>query len=226
MVADGVGGLNAGEVASKICCQYVGRKVLTWLDASMSDIRYSEAENVIMKSVRKANDIIINRMRSQPECKGMGSTLTACIFLGKKSGLETVQAMLVNQGDSACYAIGKRITRLTKEHTLVSELVASGQITPEEAKVHPQRNVITHAMGMDPFPEPDIYKVELKKQVQILLSSDGLLNHLSDEEMFSIITSEKDVRSACEALVNEANQRGGADNISVIMIRRDDYDEV
>jgi protein phosphatase len=156
----------------------------------------------------------------------MGSTLTACILLGGKSGSEAVQAMLVNQGDSVCFAIGKRITRLTKEHTLVSELVASGQITLDEAKVHPQRSVITHAMGMDPLPKPDIYKVEVKRQVQILLSTDGLLNHLSDEDIFSMVTSKKDVKSACEELVNEANLRGGADNISVILLRRDDYAKI
>lgn len=223
IVADGVGGQNAGEVASRICCQYVGENVLGWLDSVKQDVSYSDAENIIMPSVNRANDAILRRMESQPECKGMGSTLTACITLGKKPNSDIIQAVILNQGDSVCFAIGKKITRLTREHTLVAELLASGNLTPEEAKTHPQRNMITHAMGMNPLPKPDLFKVEIKKHIQLLLSTDGLLNHLSDEEIFMTVTSHNDLKSACETLLNKANQRGGVDNISVILARRDDY---
>jgi len=223
IVADGVGGQNAGEVASRICCQYIGDNILEWLDTAPLTTGFSDAVKKVLPVVESANQKILEHMQTHPECRGMGSTLTACIFLGRKPDSDLIRCVVVNQGDSVCFAIGKKITRISKEHTVIADLLASGKITPEEAKTHPLRKVITHAMGMNPMPRPDIFKVEVKRHVQILLATDGLLNHIPDDEIFTMVTPHADVKSACESLVSEANRRGGSDNISVIIVRRDDY---
>ena len=204
VVADGMGGHNAGEVAST---QAV--KILKEFDLN-KDI---PIKNSLLDAISCANNEIYKMSKHDPKLFGMGTTVTACVIIDDK--LTAAQV-----GDSRLYLLrNKEISQITKDHSLVEMLLESGEITKEDAKHHPQKNVITRALGTDSTVEADTYELQLLPDDIILLCSDGLVNMVDDERILSIIENSTDFGSLSNILVEEAENAGGHDNITVILIK-------
>lgn len=207
VVADGMGGHNAGEVASKKAVRILRQIVPTECDDDHKDVK-----ELLMRAVEDANREIYEMSIRDDGMSGMGTTVTACVA---KEG----QVTAVQVGDSRLYLIRRnKMTQITKDHSLVEMLIDSGTITKEEARVHPQKNVITRAVGTDKTVEADIYEFATKKSDIILLCSDGLVNMVEDKEILSIIHEEK-FDNVADKLVERAENAGGTDNITVILIK-------
>jgi protein phosphatase len=202
-VADGMGGAKAGEVASAVAVEAVEQ-------ASEST---EPAEAQLAGIVRDANRRIYDLAVADESRRGMGTTLT----LAKVHGDEV---SLAHVGDSRAYRMREgELSQLTRDHSLVAELERSGQITPEAAEHHPQRSIITRALGPEPDVEVDTYTLAGREGDVFLICSDGLTSMISDEEVASIVRSAGSLDEAAEALVRAANQSGGKDNITVILFR-------
>lgn len=205
IVADGMGGHNAGEVASG--------KAVGILQNGIFRETYMSAKDVLIKAVEDANQEIYEMSINKKNLSGMGTTITACLAM--ENSVTAVQV-----GDSRLYLIRKdKISQITKDHSLVEMLVENGTITKEEAKNHPQKNIITRAVGTDKTVEADIYEFSVKKGDTVLLCSDGLVNMVDDEEILSVIKSAETLDAAANTLVSQAEKAGGTDNITVILIR-------
>ncbi len=205
IVADGMGGHNAGEVASGKAVGVVQKDALGTCGKN--------AKDVLVKAVNDANREIYEMSKSAGNLFGMGTTMTACVA-------EENHVTAVQVGDSRLYLIrGEEITQITKDHSLVEMLVENGKITKEEARRHPQKNIITRAVGTDKTVEADIYEFAVEKGDVILLCSDGLVNMVEDEEISSVITYSETLDDAANKLVSAAEEAGGTDNITVILIQ-------
>jgi serine/threonine protein phosphatase PrpC len=211
VVADGMGGHQYGEVASSTAARTLAGYLLkhfhpylfdpsTSMDESIQDLMRS-AFNEAQRAVTQA-------------APGSGTTLTAALVLGQ-------QMTIGHVGDSRAYAIhpyGGGET-LTRDHSLVKRLEELGHISPEEAAVHPQRNVLYRALGQGEVLDPDIFTAPFPQAGYLLLCSDGLWSVLSDSNIFNVVSTAKDLQSACQSLVDAANEAGGPDNISVIVVQ-------
>ena len=202
-VADGMGGAKAGEVASAMATEAFG-----------GDLDSAEAPEVqLARMMREANRRIYDLAVSDEAHRGMGTTLTAVKVIGGDISLGHV-------GDSRAYRLRDgELEQLTRDHSLVAELERTGQITAEAAEHHPQRSIITRALGPEPDVEVDTYTVTAKDGDIYLLCSDGLTGMVSDDELGSILRSAKKLDDAAETLVRAANQNGGRDNITVVLFR-------
>ena len=202
-VADGMGGAKAGEVASAMATEAFG-----------GDLDSAEAPEVqLARMMREANRRIYDLAVSDEAHRGMGTTLTAVKVIGDDISLGHV-------GDSRAYRLRDgELEQLTRDHSLVAELERTGQITAEAAEHHPQRSIITRALGPEPDVEVDTYTVTAKDGDIYLLCSDGLTGMVSDDELGSILRSAKKLDDAAETLVRAANQNGGRDNITVVLFR-------
>ncbi len=206
VVADGMGGHNAGEVASAEMVKALKDLIVE------NDI---PAKDLLLSAIAYANNSIYKMSKTTPSLYGMGTTVTACV-------IENDKLTAAQVGDSRLYLIkDDKITQITKDHSLVEMLVESGEITKEDAKNHPQKNVITRAVGTDSSVEADIYEFQLSKGDILLLCSDGLVNMVEDEKILSIVTECKDFSNLSDALVKEAENAGGHDNITVVLIKFD-----
>ena len=206
IVADGMGGHNAGEVAS-------AETVKTLKDLIVET--NIPAKDLLLQAIACANNSIYKMSQKNPTLYGMGTTVTACMI--EDSKLTAAQV-----GDSRLYLIrNNEITQITKDHSLVEMLLESGEITKEDAKRHPQKNVITRAIGTDSSVEADIYEFQLQKDDVVLLCSDGLVNMVEDEKILSVITQNEDFSTLSDVLVKEAENAGGHDNITVVLIKFD-----
>ena len=202
-VADGMGGAKAGEVASAMA---------TEVFEGESDSG-EPAEAQLGRMLREANKRIHDLAVADESHRGMGTTLTAAKVTGDEISLAHV-------GDSRAYRMRDgELEQLTKDHSLVAELERSGQITPEAAEHHPQRSIITRALGPEPDVEVDTYTITGREGDLFLLCSDGLTSMISDEEIGSILRSADSLDAAADALVRAANQSGGKDNITVVLFR-------
>jgi protein phosphatase len=198
-VADGMGGHRAGEVASA-----------TALEALRAAVASGES---LRDAIEGANEAVLEKSESDRELHGMGTTLTAGMLAGK--GLLTVGHV----GDSRAYLIRDgEISQITADHSLVEEMVRGGELTPEQAEVHPQRSIITRALGIDAEVDVDLYPIELQAGDRILLCSDGLTTMLRPEEIANIFGREPDPGRAAQLLVDAANAAGGEDNITAVII--------
>ena len=196
-VADGMGGHAAGEVASEIAIQA--------LVANAPDT--PDGDN-LARAVVAANHAIIRAVHEGIGRKGMGTTMTAAMLSGKR-------LVIAQVGDSRAYLLHEgTLQRITRDHSLMADLIDSGQITPEEAKTHPQRSVITRALGSDPSTLPDIYEMNVSAGDRLLLCSDGLSGMVDDPLLESILARVKDPQRCAAALVNEAITAGGHDNVT------------
>lgn len=205
IVADGMGGHNAGEIASGEAVGIIQKDVLSKTG--------EPAKDILIKAITDANREIYEMSIQKQKLSGMGTTITAC--LADEKCVTAVQV-----GDSRLYLIREgEITQITKDHSLVEMLVESGSITKEEARRHPQRNVITRAVGTDRTVEADVYEFITQPEDILLLCSDGLVNMVEDETILSIIEKEETLDDAANALVLEAERAGGTDNITVILVR-------
>jgi protein phosphatase len=203
VVADGMGGARAGEVASQIATEEFG----TQPEDEMPP------EQRLETIARSANKRIYDLAAADESRRGMGTTLTAAMVVGDEVSLGHV-------GDSRCYRLrDDELEQLTNDHSLVAELERTGQITPEAAEHHPQRSIITRALGPEPDVEVDTYTIAGKPGDVYVLCSDGLTGMISDEEVSSILRSSETLEDAAEALIRAANQSGGKDNITVVLFK-------
>lgn len=204
VVADGMGGYSYGELASKMATDIISRHYF--------DTNY-KIVNALQRSFEKANKAIYQKASRDPRYKGMGTTCTAVVLLDD-------QIFLGHVGDSRAYLLkGNRVIQLSNDHTLVQHLLDTGQITQEESLSHPQRNVVTRAMGTAPKLQADFVKHELRFEVgdKLLICSDGLYEYVKIDELKQILGNKK-LNEASQSLVNLAKQRGGHDNISVLIV--------
>ena len=202
LVADGMGGHNAGEIASKLAVKSIIRYLLEHSE---------EDEDILLNAVKYANNEIYEISQKNDKCKGMGTTITGCFIKG-----DMIQ--VVNVGDSCCFSIkDNEIKKVTKDHSWVQELIDAGAITEEEGRVHPKKNIITRALGTNSSVKIDIFNIDKNESSMFLLCSDGLSNEVQKEEMVEIVNRYKNVNEACEKLVDLAKARGGKDNITVLL---------
>lgn len=200
VVADGMGGHAAGEVASEIAVTTI----------SECAPERADAEELGM-AVEQANRDIINAALAGEGREGMGTTCTAAMLEGN-------QLVIAQVGDSRAYLLhGGKLTQLTRDHSLMANMIEAGQITPEEARVHPSRSVITRALGSDPLTTPDLYEINVEDGDRLLLCSDGLTAMVEDDEIEAIMNRIADPQRCASALVNEAIAAGGLDNVTVIV---------
>lgn len=203
VVADGMGGHNAGEVASKIAVDTI--------KAYVRDNYDSEGSAVLESAVNFANYKIYESATSGSEYRGMGTTLVAAMISNE-------EIIIANIGDSSCFGIkNNMIVKITKDHSLVQELIDSGTITEEEGRNHPKKNVITRALGTSDIVKIDIFRYDLSSYDKYLLCTDGLSNEVLNEEILEEINKNNDYNHACDKLVLLAKSRGGRDNITVLL---------
>ncbi|MEM2192734.1 MAG: Stp1/IreP family PP2C-type Ser/Thr phosphatase, partial [Candidatus Hadarchaeales archaeon] len=208
IVADGMGGHAKGEVASKMCVDEVTIALREGLPRKASE---KEAQQILRKAVENANREILAHATNHPECAGMGCTVSVALIDGNKLHVAHV-------GDTRVYVVDGGIKQITKDHSLVQELVDKGEITPEQARKHPKKNVITRAVGIQPKVEVDVYSEDLADGSYVVVCCDGLVNEVEDSEIMSVVLGAGNPQEACDRLVELANQRGGRDNISVVVV--------
>jgi PPM family protein phosphatase len=206
VVADGMGGAQAGEVAAGIAVEAFAQG----LTGS------GTVEERLASRAREANRRIFEIASTERERAGMGTTLTAAY-------LDDSQLAIAHVGDSRAYLFRDgTLTRLTQDHSLVDELVRRGKLTEEEAAEHPQRSIITRALGPEPDVEVDTWTYPVRADDLLLLCSDGLTSMISEDQVAAILGRSRRLESAAQALINEANQAGGRDNITVVLVRLED----
>ncbi len=213
LVADGMGGHKGGELASALTAREVsgavlGEFYLPWLTSDVKDARPQHPINeVILEAANEAN-LAVHRVA--PEA---GTTLTCALIQG-------TNAYIVHVGDSRAYLIRQgRLEQITQDHSLLARLIELGQISPEEAASHPQRNVLYKAIGQGSTLEVDFYLKSLPTNSYLLLCSDGLWNFIQEDRMAAIVREAPTPQDACHQLVREANAQGGEDNITVILVQ-------
>ncbi len=205
IVADGMGGHNAGDFASK----YSVDKFVDHVKANTSDIPIS----IIRDAIEATNEAILEKTKHNEELKGMGTTFVVATIFGE-------HLYVANVGDSRLYIIDEGIRQITKDHSLVQEMIETGKLDQDDVRTHPNKNVITRAIGADKRIVVDFFEVNLQKGSIILMCSDGLTNMLKDEEIMNIVVNNNDrLDVAIESLVDRANEQGGKDNISIIIVK-------
>ena len=207
VVCDGMGGANAGNVASENAVRHISEYIIRSYRDSM-DI--SELEKTVRNAVTSANIELYDMSASEQSLSGMGTTAIIALI---KDG----QSVIANVGDSRIYLVNENIKQLTRDHSVVQSLIESGKITPEDAKYHPRKNVITRAIGAEGSVTADSSVIRLNRGDSLLLCTDGLSNYLDDNEILSIFKN-TDISAVPEALVEKANLNGGGDNITVVTL--------
>jgi serine/threonine protein phosphatase PrpC len=219
VLADGMGGYNAGEVASGMATSLIADGLAeTWIpqevDRLSRDAAMALADRVIRDQIVRSNTAILTTAQNNPECAGMGTTLVVCLFYDNF-------VCVAHIGDSRLYRLrGETIDQVTRDHSLLQEQLDSGLITPEEAKLSQNRNLVTRALGIDPDVEPELHVHETQPDDIYLLCSDGLNDMVDDEEIrLTMITLKSNPGLTVQQLVQAANDNGGRDNISAMLIR-------
>jgi protein phosphatase len=219
VLADGMGGYNAGEVASGMATSLISDGLQeTWDPRSLAskgrDDTKSLSEQLIKDQVARANSAIFTTSQNNPECAGMGTTLVVALYF---DNFMTVAHI----GDSRLYRLrGESMEQVTRDHSLLQEQLDSGLITPEEAKLSQNKNLVTRALGIDPSVEPEVHVYETQPDDTYLLCSDGLSDMVEDEEIrLTLITLKSNPNLTVQQLVQAANDNGGRDNISAMLIR-------
>jgi PPM family protein phosphatase len=233
-VSDGMGGHNAGEIASMTALKslvtsmhggFVPRMAeAAWYQFPDHVYNYHfkktrrrapvpDPRQALVQSVRRANHDVIELSRKNPAFFGMGATLTAALLVDSRLTVASV-------GDSRCYVLqGGRMGQVTRDHTIVNQMVELGRITEEEAASHPGRNFLYKCLGSDERAEIDVFEVDLVPPAWILLSSDGLTNMVTDREIQEVLLACRQPHQGARQLIRMANRAGGKDNISVILVR-------
>ncbi|MDO4532790.1 MAG: Stp1/IreP family PP2C-type Ser/Thr phosphatase [Coriobacteriia bacterium] len=200
VVADGMGGHNAGDVASEVAVN-----TLAALAPTIPDV------DLLGRAVESANHAVITEAQ-KAGFEGMGTTMTACVVQGDKIAIAHV-------GDSRAYLLHTgKLQQLTRDHSWVADMVEQGRLTPDEARVHPNRSVITRALGSDPTMQPDLYEITASEGDRLLLCSDGLTGMVDDGSIQAMLARIRDPQRCAAALVKEAIANGGSDNITVIVV--------
>ena len=208
VVCDGMGGAQAGQVASEVAASVFLAQMKDYVKEKMT-LRYMES--ILSNALRFASYDTYQKANSSPKFYGMGTTLVGGVY-------HEGQVLLANIGDSRAYFYdGESLSRVTRDHSFVEELVQKGEITEEQARSHPRKNIITRALGPDRRPQPDLYPLTLEKGQKLLLCSDGLSGMVEDKEIERILRETEDDK-ICEKLIETANENGGTDNITVLIV--------
>lgn len=203
LVADGMGGHKAGEYASRFTVDIIVETV--------KNSKETEPVTIMKEAVTRANQLLIEEAHADEEKLGMGTTIVVATFFGKR-------LYVANVGDSRLYVVNHEISQITRDHSLVEEMVRLGEMNKEEAKDHPDRNIITRAIGAGNELLIDFFEVEVEPEDTILMCSDGLTNMLEDEEIRRIVVGQRDIAEKAEKLIETANANGGKDNVTVVVI--------
>ena len=211
VVCDGMGGANAGNVASRFAAQVFTESIKAELTRPLDA---KERQELMAHALEEANQTLFSLAGRQPEFRGMGTTLVAALVQGG-------EATILNVGDSRAYLFdGENLRQLTEDHSYVEEMRRQGRITAEVARTHPQKNLITRAVGVEPAVEGDLFEVALRKNEVLLLCSDGLSGMAEDQQIAAAIKNAKTLALAGDALLNLAMEGGGRDNITVALFTR------
>lgn len=211
VVADGMGGHLAGDVASAMTVTELQR---IW-EAAPEIETAEQAENWLKKSIAQVNTMLYEHAKSHAECNGMGTTIVAAI-------ITKLFFTVAHIGDSRCYLLNEAgFSQVTEDHSLVNELVRSGEITKEDAEHHPRKNVLMRALGTERYVEADSKSIVFEEGDLLLLCSDGLSNKVSELEMVECLTQEMPIADKAAQLIDLANQYGGEDNITLIIVPYD-----
>ena len=202
IVADGMGGHRAGDYASRLCVETMVQ--------SLEKSAHKTPVSLFEEAVTAANKAVFEESASHVEYEGMGTTVVACT-------LEENTLYIANIGDSRLYLIRDGIEQITDDHSLVEEMVKQGNITESEARIHPQKNIITRALGINEEVQADFFEIDVEQGDVIMLCSDGLSNMIEDEDMEYIVKNSDTLQTAAESLVARANENGGNDNITVVL---------
>ena len=204
VVADGMGGHNAGDYASSHAVGIVVEEIRE--DADFNPVK------VIRHAIESANTEIITQAQKDEKLRGMGTTMVAATIVGHN-------AYVANVGDSRLYVAGEQIQQITKDHSLVQEMVRMGELNAEEARNHPDKNIITRALGAERTVDVDFFDLKLEPGNVVLMCSDGLSNMVEDDRIGEIISdTDRDLQERGQALISEANRNGGKDNIAIVLI--------
>ena len=201
VVADGMGGHNAGDFASRY-----GVSVL--VESVRKDRNFNPVK-ILRNAIEAANREVLTQARIDPAMSGMGTTMVACTIVGG-------YAYVANVGDSRLYVQASELTQITQDHSLIAEMVRLGELTPEEGRNHPDKNIITRAVGTSEEVRIDFFDIKLEPGNRILMCSDGLTNMVEDDRVSEILKTDEAEKTA-QDLVDEANSNGGKDNIAVIV---------
>ena len=207
VVCDGMGGASAGDIASKTAVDIISQYVVNSYSPSMDS---EDIIRLIGNAIVSANIEIYDLSLKDEGLKGMGTTAVVSVV---RDGV----AVICNIGDSRAYLINEQLSQITRDHSVVQTLVESGRLSPEQARVHPEKNVITRALGVEENVLSDNYIIELKNDSKLLLCTDGMSNYVSEQKIFNIVKS-NDIDKTVDLLIDEANIGGGKDNITVAVI--------
>ncbi|MCR5700942.1 MAG: Stp1/IreP family PP2C-type Ser/Thr phosphatase [Lachnospiraceae bacterium] len=205
IVADGMGGHKAGDYASS--------HAVEWFVEYVKECEYANPITILKTGITKVNDSLFQLSSERNELRGMGTTFVVAVIVNGK-------LIVSNIGDSRLYVIGEDIRQITLDHSLVEELIRTGQLERRKVRFHPEKNIITRALGTAKEAVPDFFEVELEKHDKVLLCSDGLTNMVEDDEIASIINREKHADKMCDLLIERANYYGGKDNIGVVVVEQ------
>ena len=210
VVADGMGGHAAGEVASDMAVRHIAREL-----GSLKGLGDKDVTERMQSAIRAANAAIFQRTLTEHDKRGMGTTLTSLVLYGTR--------FLIGQvGDSRAYLLREgKLTQVTKDHSYVQEQVDAGYLTAEQARTHPYSNVITRCVGANSDVMPDIYVGTVKPHDVFLLASDGLTGMLEDYQLAELLSAERMPEEEVDSLIAEANRHGGLDNITAVIVRID-----
>ena len=206
VVCDGMGGVSGGQVASSICVEKVSEALKRSYRKGMT---VSSAKNLLITSINAANSAVFKESQENLDLKGMGTTVVGVVVLGNV-------AIVAHVGDSRAYLLNTEIKPITKDHSFVQLLIDTGKITEEEAAVHPDRNVITRAVGIEHIVDVEIDIVDVNDNDKLLICTDGLNGYVSDADILSTVNEYGE--SSTEKLVETANNAGGRDNVTVVII--------
>lgn len=208
VIADGMGGHQAGDVASKMAITQIDKQ---WKNTKKFE-KPNEIEEWLQNTIQEINKAIYEHAQNNQECEGMGTTLVIVVHIDEFLTVAHI-------GDSRCYLLNQdKLKQVTEDHSLVNALVQSGQISRDDAKHHPRKNVVLRALGSELQVDADIKTISIDENEKILLATDGLTDKILDEELFEIINKHDDIHLACQELIDLANNRGGEDNISLILL--------
>jgi PPM family protein phosphatase len=204
IVADGMGGHNAGDYASRFCVEVFTEKI--------RENKHKSPIGIISDALLETNDLLLEEANENSGLQGMGTTFVVATIIDSV-------LYVANVGDSRLYIIGDEIKQITEDHSLVQEMVKTGEIEKDEVRFHPNKNIITRALGASKTVVPDYFEVTLNKSDIVLMCSDGLSNMLEDNEILGIIKEHQDdLETVAKTLVKKANENGGKDNISIVLV--------
>lgn len=213
VLADGMGGYNAGEIASGMATAFIKSEMSRWLAEAGGHAKAREIRRALEICVDNANRSIFNAANSNPQYHGMGTTLVVAVFQGSKM-------LLGHIGDSRCYRLrAGAFEQITKDHSLLQEQIDAGLLTLEQAANSTYKNLVTRALGVDDTVLLDLSEYEVQPGDLYVMCSDGLSDMVDDAEIANIVDGEQTMDEKCDALIDAANRHGGRDNISVLLVQ-------